>query len=395
MKKLKPIWALLAAFGLLAAACGSSTDTATEAVDSAASVVDEAVTDTSEAVADAGTDDAASMPGEGVDVTEARADWSTGYFQASLYNQLLTELGYNVSDAADLELGPSLAYLSMAQGEVDFWANSWYPGHKSFLEAELPDGSKVGDHLTVVGEEMMAGGLQGFLVTKTVADEMGITTMDQINSDPTINAAFDTDGNGVANIYGCQESWTCDNITTEMICQYGWDNIEQTIAGYDAMMAEAIGKANAGEAMAIYTWTPSAYITELRPGDNVVWLGVDNELLDTNCSEQEGGEEYAQPNSIASIGVEQCPAATDAGCPLGWTAADIQVTANSDFLAANPAAAELFAQVTLPLIDVSLANVAQGDTDGSSAAIGALAAEWITNNRALVDEWLAAARAAA
>ena len=37
-------------------------------------------------------------PGDGVEVTMGRANWSTGYFQAELYRQLLTELGYNVSD---------------------------------------------------------------------------------------------------------------------------------------------------------------------------------------------------------------------------------------------------------------------------------------------------------
>ena len=40
------------------------------------------------------------LPGEGVDVTAARANWSSGYFQAEMYKLLLEELGYNVSDPA-------------------------------------------------------------------------------------------------------------------------------------------------------------------------------------------------------------------------------------------------------------------------------------------------------
>ena len=83
------------------------------------------------------------------------------------------------------------------------------------------------------------------------ADEYGVTTLDQLNDDPEILAAFDADdptpGNGIADIYGCQESWTCDDITTSIIAFSGWENIEQVIAGYDAMMAEAVIKADAVE----------------------------------------------------------------------------------------------------------------------------------------------------
>ena len=95
----------------------------------------------------------------------------------------------------------------------------------------------------------------------------------------------------------------------------------------------------------------------------------------------------------ANIGPEQCPSAAALGtCQLGWVAADIQVTANKDFLAANPAARVLFEQVKLPIIDVSLANVEQSNGRDTNDDIIELAKEWIANNRALVDGWLDAAR---
>ncbi len=387
---------LLVALALVAAACGGSTteepeaETPAETTATTVAAMEEEETPMEEPMA---------LPGEGVSVTMARADWSTGYFQAAVYQQLLEELGYQVSDPADLELGPSLAYLSMAQGDFDFWVNSWYPGHRSWWEPELPDGTKVGDHLEIVGEEMIAGGLQGYLVTKSFADEFGITHLDQINDDPAILAAFDAadpvPGNGIADIYGCQESWTCDNIITEQIAVSGWENVQQVIAGYDAMVAEAIGKANNGEPMVIYTWTPSAYITEMRPGDNVVWLAVEEVIDGSNVSGQDGGEEYSQLPGTANIGPDQCPAAASGDCQLGWVAADIQVTGNKEFLDANPAAKELLAQVQLPIIDVSLANVEQSNGKDSNEDIQQLAADWIAANRATVDGWLNAAIAAA
>ena len=342
------------------------------------------------------------LPGEGVDVIAGRANWSSGYFQAELYKQLLEELGYNVSDPGEIELGPNNGYIAMSQGEMDFWPNSWYPGHLAWLAGDLPDGSLVGDHVTIIGEEMLAGGLQGFLVTKSFADEFGVYTMDELNSNADALAAFDaTDsnpGNGIADIFGCPEDWTCDNIIENQIAFSGWDNLVQTKAGYDAMFAQAVDNVGEGIPMVLYTWTPTAYITQLRPGDNVYWMGVDEVLDDSNPANQEGGEEHDQRGTdgsggYASIGPDQCPSAADqesGKCKIGWVAADILVTANNDFLAANPAAGALFEVVRLSVIDVSLANVAMGEGEGPSD----LATQWIADNRELADEWIHAALAA-
>jgi glycine betaine/proline transport system substrate-binding protein len=310
----------------------------------------------------------------------------------------MRELGYEVSEPSELELGPNSAYVAMAEGDADFWVNSWYPGHLSWLAGELTDGSLVGDHVSAVGEEMIAGGLQGYLVTKSFADEFGVYTLDQLDANPDAIAKFDeTDsapGDGKAQIFGCPESWTCDNIITNQIAFSGWQNIEQTIAGYDAMFAQAVDNANNDIPMVVYTWTPSAYITELRPGDNVYWMGVDDVIDDSNPTGVDGGENHDQRPGTAAIGEDRCPAAADTGdglCPIGWEAADIIVTANNDFLAANPAAQALFESVKLSVIDVSLANVAQGE----GATPAELAAEWIADNRDQVDTWLEAAKAAA
>lgn len=406
MKLKRTAWlALLFALGIVAAACGSD-DASTDAGDSS----DEETTESTEGTTDESTDDSMAdestddsgdamadgdQPGAGVTVVEGKADWTTEDPNAYVIKSLLEELGYEVTDPADLELGPANAYIAMAQGDMDFWINSWYPGHKSWLENELPDGSKVGDHLTVTGEMMMAGGLQGYLVTKAFAEEYGITSLDDFNANAEAIAAYDAQdpkpGNGVADIYGCQESWTCDDIITSQIAFSGWENIEQTIAGYDAMVAEAVVKADAGEPAIIYTWTPSAYITQLRPGDNVLWLTVDDVVDDSNPTGVEGGAEHDQRPGIAGIGPDSCPGSEGGDCQLGWIAADIQATANTEWLEANPAAASLLEQFQMDVLDVSLMNVEMSD----GADVQALAEQWIADNRDLVDGWLETARAAA
>lgn len=402
IKRMSRLMALLAVFALFAAACGdsddsTSTDTAAPAAEeeaapaTTAAATEEAAPATTEAMAEE-----AALPGEGVSVAMGRANWATGYFQAEVYAALMRELGFDVASPGDIELGPNAAYVAMAGGQMDFWVNSWYPGHFSWHAGELTDGSLVGDHVTVVGEEMISGGLQGWLVTKSFADEYGVYTMDELNRNADAIAAFDaTDpvpGNGLVDIFGCPESWTCDNIITSFIAFAGWENIQQTIAGYDAMFVQAVAAADDGIPMVIYTWTPSAYITQLRPGDNVYWMGIEPQSLldDSNPTGIEGGADYDQRPGTATIGTDGCPSSVDGICPTGWAAADILATANNDFLAGNPAAEALLGAVKLSVIDVSIANVAQG----AGSTPDELASEWIANNRDLADSWIAAALAA-
>ena len=381
-KALTRVVAVAAATLLLLAACGSDDDSSSSVAATTA--------------APATTEAAINMtPGDGVSVTAGRASWSTGYVQAEIFTALLRELGYTVSESADMELGPQNAFMAMAEGDMDFWANSWMPGHTSWLMGERTDGTLVGDAVTVLGEEIMAGGLQGFLIEKGFADEYGILTLRDLDENADAIAAYDaTDanpGNGVVDLMGCPEDWTCDNIINSMLVGGGYKNIVQVKAGYDPMWAQATDMVNEGLPVVAYTWTPSAYITTIRPGDNAYWLGMDYILDDSNPNNQDGGEGWDQRPGTAAIGEDMCPArSADGLCPIGWAAADIQAAANNDFLAANPAAEELFLQIKLSVMDVSLANVEQA----AGADPRDLAAGWIADNRDKVDGWLDAARAA-
>lgn len=413
----KGLWlALLTVIALFAVACGSSaTDVVADAADAAGDVADDvadAATDdaaTDDAMDDdasddamdddAATDDAAAVESLG-SATMARANWSSGYVQAAILRDLLVEVGYDVSEPADAEFAPDLGYQAMATGEIDFWANSWYPGHLSWWDGELPDGTQVGDNLTrVEGSLMQGGGLQGMLVTKSWAEENNVTTLDQINDDEALWSQLDSDGNGKGEFFGCPEDWTCDDIMTAQIAFAGWDQLEQTQAGYDAMFAEFLTKAQAGEPAIIYTWTPTSYLAQAIPGETTMWLSVneDSVLDDSNPTGADGGEAYCQRcgDSIgySGLGADTCLQGPD-GCQVGWEAADIEITANKAWLADNPVALEMFNQFKPPLIDLAIAGIALDASDGSTDAVNEIAAGWITDNRDLADSWVAAALAA-
>lgn len=385
--------ALLAALAMIAAACGSDgsvTEAASDAVDGA-----------SEAV---GADDGVStasgdLPGEGITVNMGRANWSTGYVHAQILHDLMEELGYEVSSPADQEFAPDLGYQTMAVGDMDFWANSWYPGHLSWWEGDLPDGTSVGDNLErIEGSGLPAAGLQGLLITRSWAEDNGIGTIEDINDNPELIAALDSDGNGLGEIFGCPEDWTCDDIIASQIAFGGWDNIEQVQAGYDAMFADFLTRVNAEEPAIMYTWAPTQYLAQAIPGQNVLWLSQESVLDDSNPLGREGGESYSQFDingnpGFTALGAETCTQGPE-GCQTGWVGADIEVTVNADFISDKPAARALFEAFNPPIIDVAILDQMRAAGDGSQADVERLAAQWITDNRGLADEWVGAGLAA-
>lgn len=362
-RRLSILLTVLAAFAMIAASCGS---------------------DGGDTAAGGGGDGA--LPGEGKTITMARANWASGYIQAEIYRQVLGELGYEVSDPAELELSPDLFYNQLAEGEIDFWTNSWYPGHLTWWEGDRADGTKIGDYVEKVDGLFQDAGVQGMLATKSWIEANDIISIDQINGDEALYSQLDSDNNGVGNIYGCPEDWTCDDILNNQLLFYGWDNLEQTQAGYDAMFAEALDLANAGEPMIIYTWTPSAYVTELIPGDNVMWLTMHptDILGEENPSGADGGENHTQGSGFDSFGADTCTQP----CQLGWEAADIQVTANSAWAADNPAAVSMMSIMRPSVIDISIAQVEQANGDASQEDVVRIATEWIAANRDIVDGWV-------
>ena len=333
-------------------------------------------------------------PGAGTSVTQARATWSTGYMQAAIYNQLLEELGYNVSEPADNELANDIFHVSLAEGEVDFWVNGWIPNHLNFWDDELSDGSLIGDHIELVGTSLAGAGLEGFLTNKSLAEEYGFSTLGDINDSPELVALYDaTDtvpGDGVVQILSCPDAWNCAKIAAQTFEFNGWDNLEAVHAGYDAMFADALARSEDGDPFIAYSWSPSGYLTRLTPGDNAIWVSVGDVDAVLDGSTVDGFDFNDLPP--ASLGPEYC---TGDPCYTGWPSADIRVVANSDFVAANPAARSIFESVKIAVIDVALQNVDYSNGEDTTADVNNHAALWIENNRAAVDEWLQAAREAA
>jgi glycine betaine/proline transport system substrate-binding protein len=320
----------------------------------------------------AGAAAAQDAPGEGVTLKMARPTWDTGWFHTEIYRQMIEELGYAVSDT--LTLDNPVFYESVAYGDVALWVDGWFPLHSTYRPT-------FEGKAEIVGAVAKGGALEGYLVDKKTADELGITSLDDFKRDE-VKAAFDRDGDGRADMVACPPGWGCEiNIEHHLDAYELRDHVNPIKAGYSASMADAVAAYGNGESIFFYTWTPNWTVNELVPGKDVVWIEV---------PEVDLPEELADLEDAATMaGVEGC---VSDPCTLGFPANDIVPVANTAFLDENPAVRALLEAAEIPLADIFAQNAAM---NGGNDDIEAQAREWIANNRALVDGWMETARAAA
>ncbi|WP_173088585.1 glycine betaine/L-proline ABC transporter substrate-binding protein ProX [Devosia sp. 1635] len=314
-------------------------------------------------------------PGEGKTVNMAQATWDTGWFHAEIYKQLLGELGYTVEGPTTLDNPPF--YQAVAQGDVDLWVNGWFPLHNTYRPA-------FEGQAEIVGAVAKAGALEGYLVDKASVEKFGIRTLDDFKR-PEVQEAFDRNGDGKADLVACPPGWGCEiNIEHHLDAYELREHINPIKAAYSASMADAVAAHQAGEPILFYTWTPNWTVNELVPGEDVMWIEVPEVDLPEHMAD------LADAAVIA--GVEGCVADP---CTLGFPANDIVPVANSAFLQDNPAAAKLLEVAAIPLPAIFEQNAAMNSGAGSTQDIQQQAAEWIANNRDLVDGWIEQARSAA
>ena len=313
------------------------------------------------------------LPGEGTTVQPARATWNTGYFQEAVYSAGLEDLGYTVKDAQELD--NPIFYQSVAQGDVDYWANGWFPLHNQYKDT-FQNGAEI------AGTVASNGALQGYLVDKAAVDEFGIKTLDDFKN-PEVQKAFDHDGDGKADLYGCPPGWGCNTVIEYHLQDLGLtDYINHITAAYSTSMADAIARYKNGEHILFYTWTPNWTVNALKPGTDVMWIGL------PRASDPDG-------MSAEELSVSGVTGAVSDPLLMGFPPNDIDVVANSKFLEDNPAAAKMLDEIHIPLPDIFAQNQEMNDGADSQADIDKAARDWIAANQSQWDQWLADAKAAA
>lgn len=315
-------------------------------------------------------------PGKGVTLKPARATWNTGFFQEALVRRGLEELGYKVNKPKDL--ANPIFYKSLSLGDVDYWTNGWFPMH----EGQLP--KNFYDKADKIGYVIKAGGLQGYLVSKKHAEELGITSLEDFKRDE-VKKAFDKNGDGKADLTACPPGWACEKVITHHLDVYGLgDHVNPVKAAYEASMASALAEYKDGEPVFFYTWAPNWTIFKLKPGEDVLWINVP-ETMPTE----------AQMESKDRMVVSDIDGAISNPVKLGFVVSDVRIVANKMFMEKNPAATKFFEVFALPLADINEQNTRMNEGEKSQKDIEKHVEEWIAKNQATWDGWLAEARKAA
>jgi glycine betaine/proline transport system substrate-binding protein len=307
------------------------------------------------------------MPGKGVAVTPLKSSIAEETFQTAIVMKALTDLGYEVGDIQEIEY--ATAIVALANGDGTFMADYWDPLHVDFYK-----NAGGADKLYMEGV-YSPGALQGYLIDKKTADAHQITTIDQLK-DPKIAALFDVNGDGKADLAGCNPGWGCEKVIEHHLDAYGLrDTVTHNQGSYSAIIADTITRHQQGEPILYYTWTPYWVSGVLVPGKDVTWLQV--------------------PFSALPGERENVDTALPDGSNYGFQANNQRIIANLAFAKANPAAAKLFSIMELSANDISAQNLRMRDGEDSEADIGRHVDAWIKANQSTYDGWLAEARKAA
>lgn len=179
-----------------------------------------------------------------------------------------------------------------------------------------------------IGYQVKGGALQGYLIDKATAEKHAITNLGHLQ-DPELAALFDKDGDGKADLIGCNEGWACEEVIEHHLDAYELrEFVFHVQSDYSTLVKETVEQSKEGEPALYYTWTPNWTGSALLVGEDVMWLGVPSPALP--------GDEVA---STRADSIARC---LETPCDMGFEPNDIRVVASEQFLDANPAAAALF-----------------------------------------------------
>ena len=311
--------------------------------------------------------DTAPLPGKGISVQPIKGSVAEELFQTLLISRAMEKLGYTVKAPQEIEY--ATGHLSIANGDATYLSSHWDPLHAAFF-ANAGGDAKMWRNSTYINNA-----LQGYLIDKKTADQYNITHLSQL-SEPKIAALFDTNGDGKADLTGCNPGWGCELAIEHHLDTYKLRaSITHNQGSYSALMADTLARYQQGQPIFYYTWTPYWLSSVLRPGRDVVFLQVP-------FSAQKG-----DPSKTST----QMPDGRD----YGFVPNVQRIVANKAFTDQNPAAAKLFELMVLPVADVNaqylrmilgenIEKDVERDVDG-----------WIKAHQKTFDGWIAQSLAAA
>ncbi|MEI9426036.1 glycine betaine/L-proline ABC transporter substrate-binding protein ProX, partial [Mesorhizobium sp. Cs1299R1N1] len=260
----------------------------------------------------------------GEQVIPAWSGVSEELMQTYIVDEGLRQLGYDVAEPVQLNI--EVAYVALGKGDATIYAAYAKPIHDHFVK------ENGGSDVITTFATLTPHNLQGYLIDKKAAESTGIKYLEDLK-DPEKAKLFDIDGDGKADIYGCDPGWGCERIIEHHLDAYGLrGTVDEKQGGYFAIIPDAVQRIKEGKPTIYYTWTPFWLSSILVPGRDVVWLNVKKTDLPDG------------QNASTEI-----PGVGNVGFPM----IDLGIAASTKFVNENPSAKKFFELASIPLDDLN------------------------------------------
>lgn len=296
-------------------------------------------------------------------VRTAHSNWVEEHFQTEIVKIGLEQLGYQVETPKEIDY--TAIYVSLANQDLDYSVIYYDPLHQTFFE-----NAGGSEKLEGVGN-LTPNKIAGYQIDKKTADKYNITNIGQLK-DPKIAKLFDSDGDGKANLVGCNAGWGCELVIDHHLKAYELqETVEHDRGRYTALLADSITRHKQGEPVLFIAFNSHWIGVVLKPDQDVVWLEVPFTSLPETT-----GDDITEEDTSAN------------GKNLGFAKYQQRIVANNKFLAANPIAKRWFELVQVPVEDINQESLRIKDGEDKPQDIQRHAQEWVTNNQELFDSWI-------
>lgn len=301
----------------------------------------------------------------GAKVTAIKTNIAEEAFQMQIVSEVLKKMGHEVETTNDINY--DIAYQTLANnadGEsVYFLASAWFPLHDSKLKA-------VEDKVKKFEGNFVANCAQGYLIDKKTAEKYDIKYYNDLK-DPKIAKVFDLDGNGKADLAGCNAGWGCEAVIEHQLDAYGLrDTVQHNQGEYSAVIADTIANYKNGKPVLYYTWTPYWVSGKLVPGKDTVFLQVTHS---------------ANPNTDSTKLAN--------GADYGFNVNNQEIVASKN-VTKHKDIEKLFEIMQVSVNDISGQNMLMANGQNKEKDIKRHVAKWLETNSAQVDAWIKEAKAA-
>ncbi|WP_428024483.1 glycine betaine/L-proline ABC transporter substrate-binding protein ProX [Arcobacter sp.] len=288
-------------------------------------------------------------------------------FQMYVAMEAVKKLGYDVEVTNDVSY--EVAFQTIAQNgkskDAYIMASAWVPLHNAKIEGA--GGSKK---IAVLGS-YIENCAQGYLVDKKTAEKYNIKYINDLK-DPKIAKLFDSNGDGKADLAGCDAGWGCEKVIEYQLDAFKLrDTITHNQGQYAAIITDTIARYKSGKPILYYTWTPYWVSGKLVPGKDTVFLQVTHSAHPvTKSTKLSNGADY------------------------GFNVNSQKFAVNASLVKNYKDIVKLLDIIKLNVNDVSGENMLMSKGQNKEADIKRHAQMWVKNNMNKLNKWINEAKKA-